>query len=65
MPSSRRVTAVRCPACQGGPADALGAVVLAVADVPAALARAVDRGLWVQGSSFHLAGVHFRLQHGD
>ena len=48
-----------------GPADALGAVVLAVADVSAVLGRAVDRGLWVQGSSFHLAGVHFRLQHGD
>lgn len=48
-----------------GPADALGAVVLAVADVSAVLDRAVDRGLWVQGSSFHLAGVHFRLQHGD
>lgn len=47
-----------------GQADALGAVELAVADVPAALARAVDRGLWVQGNSFHLAGVHFRLQHG-
>lgn len=48
-----------------GPADALGAVLLAVADVSAVLDRAVDRGLWVQGSSFHLAGVHFRLQHGD
>jgi len=48
-----------------GAADALGAVQLAVADVDATLDRAVDRGLWVQGSSFHLAGVHFRLQHGD
>lgn len=46
-----------------GPADALGAVELAVADVDATLARAIDRGLWVQGSSFHLAGVHIRLQH--
>jgi hypothetical protein len=36
-----------------------------VADVPAVLDRAVQRGLWVQGGSFHLAGVHFRLQHGD
>ena len=52
-----------------GPADALGAVVLAVADVAATLDRAVQRGYRVeegaQGSSFHLAGVHFRLQHGD
>lgn len=48
-----------------GPADALGAIELAVADVAATLDRAVDRGLWVQGDSFHLAGVHFRLQHGD
>jgi hypothetical protein len=43
----------------------MGAVELAVADVAATLERAVDRGLWVQGSSFHLAGVHFRIQHGD
>lgn len=50
---------------ESGPADALGAVELAVADVAATLDRAVDRGLWVQGDSFHLAGVHFRLQHGD
>lgn len=45
-----------------GPADALGAVVLAVADLSATLARAVARGLWVQADSFHLAGMHFRLQ---
>ncbi len=45
-----------------GPADALGAMLLAVADVDAVLDRAVDRGLRVQGSSFHLAGMHFRLQ---
>jgi len=50
---------------ESGPADTLGAVELAVADVAATLDRAVDRGLWVQGDSFHLAGVHFRLQHGD
>jgi hypothetical protein len=52
-------------AVEPGPADALGAIELAVADVGATLDRAVDRGLWVQGDSFHLAGVHFRLQHGD
>lgn len=48
-----------------GPADALGAIELAVADVAATLDRAVDRGLWAQGDGFHLAGVHFRLHHGD
>lgn len=52
-------------AVEPGPADALGAIELAVADVAATLDRAVDRGLWVQGDSFHLAGVHVRLQHGD
>lgn len=46
-----------------GPADALGAVQLAVADVDAALNRAVDRGHRVSGHSFHLAGMDFRLQH--
>ncbi len=45
-----------------GPTDCLGAVLLQVADVTATLARAVHCGLWVQGSSFHLAGMHFRLQ---
>ncbi|HQC99797.1 MAG TPA: VOC family protein [Aquabacterium sp.] len=52
-------------AAEAGPAEVMGAVELAVADVAATLERAVDRGLWVQGNSFHLAGVHFRLQHGD
>ena len=47
-----------------GPADALGALLLAVADVDAVLDRAVDRGHRVQGHSVHLAGMHFRLQHG-
>ena len=50
---------------EAGPADALGAIDLAVADVDATLDRAVDHGLRVQGHSFHLAGVHVRLQHGD
>jgi hypothetical protein len=47
---------------EAGPADALGAVQLAVADVDAVLGAAVDRGLRADGHSFHLAGVHFRLQ---
>lgn len=46
---------------ESGPIDALGAIDLAVADVDAVLDRAVDRGHWVQGASFHLAGVHLRL----
>jgi hypothetical protein len=50
---------------EAGPADALGAVLLAVADVDAVLDRAVDRGHRVQGQSFHLAGVHWRLQAGS
>ncbi len=49
-------------AVQAGPADALGAIDLAVADVGATLDRAVDRGLRVQDDcSFHIAGVHIRL----
>lgn len=44
-----------------GPADALGALDLAVTDVDAALDRAVDRGHRVQGASVHIAGVHLRL----
>ena len=47
-----------------GPAEVLGAVHLAVADVQATLARAVDVGHRVQGDGFHLAGVQFRLQAG-
>lgn len=54
-----------CISAEPGAADALGAIELAVADVEAVLDRAVDRGLRVQGHSFHLAGVHVRLQHGD
>ena len=46
-----------------GPADALAAVVLEVVDIGAVLDRAVDRGHRVQDNSFHLAGVHVRLQH--
>lgn len=48
---------------EAGAADALGSLLLAVADVDAVLDRAVDRGHRVQGHSFHLAGMHFRLQH--
>lgn len=45
-----------------GPADALGTLVLAVADVGATLERAIGCGHRVEGSSFHLGGVHWRLQ---
>ena len=45
-----------------GPADVLGTVVLAVADVAATLQRAVARGHRLEGQGFHLAGVHFELQ---
>ena len=45
-----------------GPADALGTLVLAVADVAATLGRAIGRGYRVEGGSFHLGGVHWRLQ---
>ena len=44
-----------------GPSEVLGAVQIEVADVAATQARAVGRGLWVQGQRFHLAGVHFEL----
>ena len=52
-----------CISAEPGPADALAAVVLDVADIGAVLDRAVDRGHRVQDNSFHLAGVHVRLQH--
>lgn len=45
-----------------GPADALGTVVLAVADVPATLARAIACGRRVEGDAFHLGGVYFRVR---
>lgn len=45
-----------------GPADALGTVVLAVADPAATLQRAVDRGHRVEADDrFHLAGVYFQV----
>ncbi len=44
-----------------GPADALGSVVLAVADVGATLQRAVACGYRVEGQAFHLAGVYFQV----
>ena len=52
-----------CISAEPGPADALAAMVLDVADIDAVLDRAVDRGHRVQDNSFHLAGVHVRLQH--
>lgn len=44
-----------------GPAEVLDQLVLAVPEPAAVLARAVDRGLWVQADRFHLAGVHLQL----
>jgi hypothetical protein len=45
-----------------GPADALGTVVLEVADVAATLARAIGRGRRIEGDAFHLGGVYFRVR---
>lgn len=43
-----------------GPSDALGTLVIEVADAAATLARAVARGHRVEGQAFHLGGVYFR-----
>ncbi len=45
-----------------GPADALGTVLLAVADPQATLLRAVDRGCRVEGHAFHLGGMYFEVR---
>jgi hypothetical protein len=45
-----------------GRPDRLGALRIAVADVQRARAAAAARGCTVEGDSFHLGGVHFRLQ---
>ncbi len=45
-----------------GAADALGTVVLEVADVAATLQRALLRGHRIEGDAFHLGGVYFRVQ---
>ena len=45
-----------------GPADVLGTLVLAVADVAATLQRAVARGHRIEAEAFHLAGVDFKPQ---
>ena len=50
-----------------GPADALGTVILEVADAHATLQRAIHCGHRVEGESFHLGGVWHAvqdLQHG-
>lgn len=44
-----------------GPADALSAILVQVNDVPATLERAVSCGYRVDGNSFHLGGVNFRI----
>ncbi len=47
---------------EAGPADALGTVVLAVADPAATLRRAIDRGHRIETDNrFHLAGVYFQV----
>lgn len=45
-----------------GPSECMSALVLDVANAAQTLARAVDRGFRVTEDSFHLAGVHFRIQ---
>jgi len=45
-----------------GETECLGAVVVEVADVAKTLGRAVACGHWVDGDSFHLGGVYFRVR---
>ena len=42
--------------------ECLGGLRIEVADVDRACATAAARGYRIDGNSFHLAGVHFRLQ---
>jgi hypothetical protein len=42
--------------------ECLGGLRIEVADVDRACATAAARGYRIEGNSFHLAGVHFRLQ---
>jgi hypothetical protein len=54
--------AIRIVAAPAGKPDCLGALRIAVADLDRAKAAAATRGYKVEGCSFHLGGVHFRLQ---
>lgn len=54
--------AIRIVTVPAGKPDCLGALRIAVADVARAKATAAARGCTVAGESFHLGGVHFRLQ---
>ena len=44
-----------------GPGDALSAILVQVNDAPATLERAISCGYRVEGNSFHLGGVNFRI----
>ncbi len=45
-----------------GQTECLGAIVVEVTDVAKTLGRAVACGHWVDGDSFHLGGVYFRVR---
>ena len=45
-----------------GPTDALGTVMLELADAQVTLQRAIDCGHRVEGESFHLGGVSFQVR---
>lgn len=45
-----------------GPVECMGAVVVQVADVAATLERALERGYRIEGDSFHMGGVYFRVR---
>jgi hypothetical protein len=54
--------AIRFVAAAAGRPDCLGALRIAVSDVAKARSAATARGCKLEGDSFHLGGVHFRLQ---
>jgi hypothetical protein len=54
--------AIRFVGVPAGKPECLGALRMAVADVARAKRHAQERGHQVDGDSFHLGGVHFRLQ---
>lgn len=45
-----------------GATECMGAIVVQVADVAATLERALERGYRVEGDSFHMGGVYFRVR---
>jgi hypothetical protein len=54
--------AIRFVEAPDGKTECLGGLRIAMSDVRRACAAAVARGCTVENNSFHLAGVHFRLQ---